>query len=130
MMKQATKAAKQQPSTRGVGDIDAEIGQRIRLIRIERNLSQQGLGEVLGVSFQQVQKYEKGKNRVSAARLSEIASKLGSSPHHLMGWQDPKTNVMTIDQDAYRLAREFQVMDEGHRKAVRALINSLISTQL
>jgi len=47
--------------------------------RLALNLSQAGLGEVLGVSFQQVQKYEGGKNRVSAARLFEICRILNLS---------------------------------------------------
>jgi len=47
--------------------------------RLALNLSQAGLGEVLGVSFQQVQKYEAGKNRVSAARLFEICRILNLS---------------------------------------------------
>jgi DNA-binding transcriptional regulator YiaG len=47
------------PNSRGVSSEDAEIGRRIRLFRIERDISQEALGERLGVSFQQVQKYEK-----------------------------------------------------------------------
>lgn len=52
---------------------DEVIGQKIRLRRVEIKLSQDELGKALGVSFQQVQKYEKGVNRVGAARLAEIA---------------------------------------------------------
>ncbi len=55
---------------------DTDIGQRIRLLRLERGLSQTELGNMLGVSFQQVQKYEKGSNRVSAGRLRQIADQL------------------------------------------------------
>ncbi len=55
---------------------DKDIGRRIRLLRLQRGLSQTELGEMLGVSFQQVQKYEKGSNRVSAARLRQIADEL------------------------------------------------------
>lgn len=55
---------------------DTAIGKKIRLRRVELKISQSDLGEKLGVSFQQVQKYEKGVNRVGASRLEEIAKAL------------------------------------------------------
>lgn len=60
--------------TRGVPDrIDVLVGANIRRLRKALGLSQQALGERLGVSFQQTQKYEKGANRVSASTLARIA---------------------------------------------------------
>ncbi|TPW36314.1 helix-turn-helix domain-containing protein [Oecophyllibacter saccharovorans] len=53
--------------------IDASIGQKIRQLRNEHRVTQEKLGEVLGVSFQQVQKYERGVNRISAGKLYHIA---------------------------------------------------------
>ena len=61
---------------RSVGEYDIELGKRIRLRRIEQKLSQSDLAEKLGVSFQQVQKYEKGVNRVGASRLQMVATAL------------------------------------------------------
>lgn len=61
---------------RSAGKPDIELGKRIRLRRVEQKISQSDLGEKLGVSFQQIQKYEKGVNRVGAARLQQIASAL------------------------------------------------------
>jgi transcriptional regulator with XRE-family HTH domain len=55
---------------------DREIGRRIRVRRQELGLSQTELGNALQVSFQQVQKYEKGTNRISAGRLQELAQVL------------------------------------------------------
>lgn len=69
------KAAKKMKQ-RSAGAPDIELGKRIRLRRVELNISQAELGEQLGVSFQQVQKYEKGVNRVGASRLSQIAEAL------------------------------------------------------
>lgn len=57
--------------------IDRVVGQRIRWRRRELKLTQERLGEILDLTFQQVQKYEKGVNRVSAGRLYEIAGVLG-----------------------------------------------------
>jgi transcriptional regulator with XRE-family HTH domain len=55
---------------------DVEIGRRIRALRLERGLSQTELGNLLGITFQQIQKYEKGANRVAAGRLQRIAEAL------------------------------------------------------
>ena len=57
--------------------IDAQVGSRLRLRRMMIGMSQERLGELLGLTFQQVQKYEKGVNRIGAGRLFEIARILG-----------------------------------------------------
>jgi transcriptional regulator with XRE-family HTH domain len=57
--------------------LDIEVGQRVRTFRLQKGLSQETLGDQLGLTFQQVQKYEKGTNRVSAGRLQRIANVLG-----------------------------------------------------
>ncbi len=57
--------------------IDSFIGKRIRKRRRELNLTQSDLGKILGMSYQQVQKYETGKNRIGAAQLWELAKVLG-----------------------------------------------------
>jgi transcriptional regulator with XRE-family HTH domain len=62
---------------RQVRDIDAQIGERIREARHAQGMSQTLLADQVGITFQQVQKYEKGANRVSAARLFDIAHVLG-----------------------------------------------------
>lgn len=54
--------------------IDAHVGGRIRMRRNMLGMSQEKLGESLGITFQQIQKYEKGTNRVGASRLQAIAS--------------------------------------------------------
>ena len=69
MNKLAVKRTKQ----RSAGKPDIEMGKRIRLRRVEQRISQAELGQKLGVSFQQVQKYEKGTNRIGAGRLPQIA---------------------------------------------------------
>lgn len=64
-------------ATKSTNLIDVQIGKRIRLRRIMIGMSQENLGDRLGLTFQQVQKYEKGTNRVAAARLQQIADILG-----------------------------------------------------
>ncbi|WP_353181029.1 helix-turn-helix domain-containing protein [Bosea sp. (in: a-proteobacteria)] len=56
--------------------IDRHVGSRVRMRRMLAGVSQERLGEALGLTFQQVQKYEKGSNRISASRLQQIAKML------------------------------------------------------
>jgi transcriptional regulator with XRE-family HTH domain len=56
---------------------DVEVGRRVRAFRLNKGLSQEKLGDELGITFQQVQKYEKGVNRIGAGRLQRIAEILG-----------------------------------------------------
>lgn len=57
--------------------IDAQVGNRVRIRRMLIGMSQEKLGDLLGLTFQQVQKYEKGVNRIGAGRLYEISRILG-----------------------------------------------------
>ena len=59
------------------GPVDKHVGSRVRMRRILVGMSQERLGEALGLTFQQVQKYEKGTNRIGASRLQQIAQVLG-----------------------------------------------------
>lgn len=61
---------------RGATAVDIGIGQILRRRRIEIGMSQERLAEVLGITFQQVQKYEKGVNRIAASRLWDISKAL------------------------------------------------------
>ncbi|MCA1490740.1 helix-turn-helix transcriptional regulator [Ensifer sp. NBAIM29] len=66
-----------QPKQKTPHAIDVHVGSRIRLQRVLMGMSQSALAEGLGVTFQQVQKYEKGTNRVGSSRLQAIANILG-----------------------------------------------------
>lgn len=57
--------------------IDRHVGSRVRMRRMLIGMSQEKLGEALGLTFQQVQKYEKGTNRIGASRLQQIGAVLG-----------------------------------------------------
>jgi transcriptional regulator with XRE-family HTH domain len=60
--------------------IDRHVGGRVRMRRVMRGMSQEKLGEALGLTFQQVQKYEKGTNRIGASRLQQISRTLDVPP--------------------------------------------------
>jgi transcriptional regulator with XRE-family HTH domain len=57
--------------------VDQSVGRRVRMVRVSRGLSQSALASQLGLTFQQLQKYEKGTNRISASKLHDIARILG-----------------------------------------------------
>jgi transcriptional regulator with XRE-family HTH domain len=66
-------------------DVDRHVGSRVRMRRMLIGMSQEKLGDALGLTFQQVQKYEKGTNRISASRLQQIAQVLGVTIDFLYG---------------------------------------------
>lgn len=69
----------------GPSDLDAAVGARIRLRRKALGITQERLSEALGLTFQQVQKYERGVNRVSASTLVKIAKRLDCTVPDLLG---------------------------------------------
>jgi transcriptional regulator with XRE-family HTH domain len=73
--------------------IDVHVGARVRLRRMLVGMSQERLGEMIGVTFQQVQKYERGDNRIGASRLALIASTLGAE----VGYFFENLNVKQAD---------------------------------
>ena len=72
-------------NARRIQDSDIAIGERIQARRNQIDMSQESLGGALGVSFQQIQKYEKGVNRISSGRLIQLADALQCSATDLIG---------------------------------------------
>ncbi len=70
--------------TKQTTNVDIEIGFRIRKVRQSKHLSQTKVALLLGITYQQLQKYELGKNKVSASRLSQIAQILNVSEQELL----------------------------------------------
>ncbi len=62
---------------KAIEPIDAQVGRRVRAYRVSLGMSQAALGEKVGVTFQQIQKYELGRNRIAGSRLDKIATVLG-----------------------------------------------------
>jgi transcriptional regulator with XRE-family HTH domain len=83
--------------------VDVAVGARIRLFRKLRGLSQQSLAEAAGVTFQQIQKYERGANRVSASMLARIAAALRTPIAELFG--ESANSGGAIDEVAAMLAQ-------------------------
>jgi transcriptional regulator with XRE-family HTH domain len=112
-MGKATKAAKAKPkadkNVRSASPTDTIIGERIRALRTQQKITQAELGDALGISFQQVQKYEKGINRVGANRLIQIADHLECPVGHfydgLTGAEKPRSEHATAFAE-YAASRE------------------------
>jgi transcriptional regulator with XRE-family HTH domain len=66
--------------SRGPTAVDTHVGQKIRARRMFLRMSQTEIADAVGITFQQIQKYEKGMNRVGASRLQQISNTLGVSP--------------------------------------------------
>ncbi|MGX9389788.1 helix-turn-helix domain-containing protein [Nitrobacteraceae bacterium UC4446_H13] len=96
--------------TKSASEIDRQVGERIRAARLGAGLSQEKLGAALGLTFQQVQKYEKGSNRVGPARLFKIAEVCGTDAATLLGCNDatpaPVVTMMAT-RDGQDLATAF-----------------------
>jgi transcriptional regulator with XRE-family HTH domain len=78
----ANNMAKASITPRGPTAVDTHVGQKIRARRIFLQMSQTEVADSLGITFQQIQKYEKGMNRVGASRLQQISDVLGVSPFY------------------------------------------------
>jgi transcriptional regulator with XRE-family HTH domain len=111
--------------------VDFHVGERIRQRRAELGLTQEDLGVALQISYQQIQKYETGTNRVSAGRLFEIGGVLGVDISYFFdGYSSgrPGANLPHggHNRSAIELVRNFlEIKDENLRTAVATLMRVL-----
>jgi transcriptional regulator with XRE-family HTH domain len=112
---------------RAVTDLDREIGARLRERRQELKLSMAYVAEAVGVSFQQLQKYEAGLNRVAAATLVNLAQALRVDPIDILpGRRAPKRRAPPEDMMAVQLQRAFaRLPSQRERRLVLDLTRRL-----
>jgi transcriptional regulator with XRE-family HTH domain len=114
--------------------IDRHVGERIRLRRTELGLTQEQLAEALGVSYQQIQKYETGANRISAGRIFEISRKLAVDIAYFFGGLGVEGDTTTAplehggrQRSAIELVRKFaQIRDPEVRAAIAGLVKTIV----
>jgi transcriptional regulator with XRE-family HTH domain len=122
--------------TKKANPIDAQVGNRVRIRRMLIGMSQEKLGDLLGLTFQQVQKYEKGVNRIGAGRLFEIARILGvpidffydgiGEPAKSSGETAPPVMEFVSSGEGLQLSLAFmKIRDPKVRKRVLDLVKSL-----
>ena len=116
--------------------LDLMVGAKIRIFRTHCGMSQGDLAGKIGVAFQQMQKYEKGINRVGASRLSRIASVLGISIGDLFESSEEKSAGskspfrLLAERDALRVLTAFaRTTDPGVRRAIARLVESVADQQ-
>lgn len=119
--------------------IDVHVGGRLRMRRIEIDMSQQVLGEQIGLTFQQIQKYEKGTNRIGASRLQQIAQILeipvsyffeGAPGAHEEGEQTVSGGFLEFlgTRDGQRLIESFsKISDAQLRRSIVDLVQRMAS---
>jgi transcriptional regulator with XRE-family HTH domain len=117
------------------GPVDAVVGRTIRVLRLQRRVSQSALGKTIGVSFQQIQKYENGTNRVGASRLVQIAQALQVPLEALFqrvdGARQKKDTLedplaLLADGQTMRVARAFSgISDSRVRIAIVMLVETI-----
>ena len=119
--------------------IDAQVGNRVRLRRMLVGMSQERLGELLGLTFQQVQKYEKGVNRIGAGRLFEVSRILGVTIEYFYegvnsqlaggfteGGSSPPVMEFVSSGEGLQLSLAFMKIKDGKlRKRVLDLVKQL-----
>jgi transcriptional regulator with XRE-family HTH domain len=115
-------------STSRTQDIDRYVGARIRERRIMLGLTQQQLADLIGVTYQQAHKYERGINRVSAGRLFEVAQVLSVPVNYFFDGleQDIERSISPRERMCLELARNFaQIPNERHQEALSQLARVL-----
>jgi transcriptional regulator with XRE-family HTH domain len=107
-------------------EVDRLVGVRITALRKAKGLSQTALGNAVGVTFQQVQKYEKGANRVSGTALATIAARLEVPVTRLYGGEDgsgeDRIGQLLDTPGALELLDLFAAMPQARRQGLLALI--------
>ncbi|WDZ79049.1 helix-turn-helix transcriptional regulator (plasmid) [Ensifer adhaerens] len=117
------------PNPKSPNEIDVTVGRNVRRIRNMIGISQEALAAKLGLTFQQVQKYEKGTNRISASKLVAMSQALDCSIAQLFADVEASTNTVPVPNfsvAALKLAGEFdKIASDVQRTAVAKLIQSL-----
>ena len=127
------------PRKKAPDPIDRHVGSRVRMRRIMLAMSQEKLGAALGLTFQQVQKYERGANRIGASRLQQISHILqvpvafffegapnASAPHGSNGNALSTIDDFVSDLDGLRLAKAFMRIDNAAlRRRIVVLVQGI-----
>ena len=123
----ADNSSPPRPANRA-NDTDRHVGARIRERRIMLGLSQQQMADLIGVTYQQAHKYERGINRISAGRLYEIAQVLGVPVSYFFeGLDNQRSTDLTARQRmCLELARNFSsIQNERHQEALSQMARAL-----
>jgi transcriptional regulator with XRE-family HTH domain len=96
-----------------IKEVDAHVGELVRERRKDIGMSQEKLGDAIGVTFQQVQKYEKGTNRIGSSRLMQIANALGVPPTYFFEGAPTAARLTAGNQKATQYVADFVSSKDG-----------------
>lgn len=115
------------PSQAQVDPVDIQIGNRVRARREALRITQAQLANGIGVTFQQVQKYERGNNRISSARLLRIAAFLKTTGADLLGELEHVTgpSAMVAQPGAARLLAGYSILSRDKQAALLTLVEGM-----
>ncbi|WP_340667813.1 helix-turn-helix transcriptional regulator [Bradyrhizobium ottawaense] len=119
------KRASNKGPTKIVIDEEREFGTRLRLARVAKNMSQEQLASLFNLSFQQIQKYEKGTNRMSGSRIVQFSKALDTTPHQLLAWHETESAAI-IDAEVYKMAQVFMQIPALLRPHTLKLLNGIV----
>lgn len=105
--------------------IDVSVGAQIKSRRLAQGLNQTQLGAAIGVTFQQVQKYERGTNRVSASMLHRITKSLGCRVQDVFPGADDAATGPALDPIASQTIQAMGQLSKDNRRLVLALARAL-----
>jgi transcriptional regulator with XRE-family HTH domain len=111
--------------------VDIHVGSRLRVLRVLRGQSQTYLAGKLGLSFQQVQKYETGANRISASKLFDISRIMGVTPNYFFEGLEDTRGGGTAEGDlkAIRIAAMIaKISDKKIKKCLYGMITALVTS--
>lgn len=110
--------------------VDIHVGERVRARRLLAGLSQDAFAKKLNITFQQVQKYEKGTNRISASRLYKMATILNVPIDYFFEDLGQATLPEAMRREGLELVRAFNKVEEPRtRKQILSLLSSLARSQ-
>ena len=122
-MKQSKEDVKE-PNVGRVDDVDRHVGKKLRMRRIMLGLSQQVLGEAVGVSIQQIQKYEKATNRVASGKLYQFAKLLNVPIAYFFEEMEAFARKLKPSMGMSESQEEFVDKDAAHEREVLSLVRS------
>jgi transcriptional regulator with XRE-family HTH domain len=111
--------------------IDKKIGSVIHMQRIKLRMSQTELGDALGVTFQQIQKYEHGTNAIASTRIADLCLALEMTPNDLFGVSSQmKSDVSKLSTPTVKIALKLEEASPAMQRAIDAMLRAVHDRQI
>jgi len=110
---------------------DVEVGRLLRVARKRAKLSQSELGDMVGITYQQIQKYENGTDRIAVSRLLQMARGLGADPVSLLPLEESEGHERLLDDEGVEVLSVFKRIENAavRRAAIEALKSFQVASE-